>query len=112
MAELLNLIGTELISGRIAKKVFEEMADGLAPDGPKAYVEKRGMIQVTDTTEIRKLIGEIIDQHTSQVNEYLSGQEKIFGFFVGQVMRRSGGRMNPQVVNDLLKEMLNARRSG
>lgn len=111
LAELLELIGTNVISGRIAKKVFEEMASqGSAAEAPKAIIEKHGWVQVSNVAEISDLISSVLNENPDQVAEYLSGREKIFGFFIGQIMRRSGGKMNPQVVNDVLRELLDARR--
>lgn len=111
LGELIELIGKGVVSGKIAKKLFEEMAENGPGKGPKAMVEAQGLVQVSDTAEIRKTINQVLDANPGQVAEYLGGREKVFGFFVGQAMRLCGGKMNPQMMNDILKEELDARRS-
>ena len=72
----------------------------------KQIVEEEGLVQVTDTGAIEKAIDEVIAANADKVAEYKSGKDKLFGFFVGQIMKKSSGKANPSVVNDLLKEML------
>jgi aspartyl-tRNA(Asn)/glutamyl-tRNA(Gln) amidotransferase subunit B len=112
LGELIELIGKGVISGRIAKTLFEEMAEKGPGKGPKAMVEDQGLIQVSDAGEIRNVINKVLDSNPGQLAEYLGGRDKLFGFFVGQTMKLSGGKMNPQLVNDVLKELLDARRKG
>ncbi len=101
---LVALIDNQTISGRIAKDVFEEMLKtGKAAD---AIVEEKGLKQVTDTGSIEKSIDEILAKNADKVAEYKSGKEKLFGFFVGQVMKATGGKANPAMLNDLLKKKL------
>jgi aspartyl-tRNA(Asn)/glutamyl-tRNA(Gln) amidotransferase subunit B len=104
LAEMLKLIDEGLISGKIAKSVFEEMYR----TGKKAeeVVKEKGWVQVTDTSAIEKSIEEILAKNPKEVEEYKKGKEKLFGFFVGQVMKATQGKANPQLVNELLKKKL------
>lgn len=101
---LIDLIADNTISGRIAKEVFEEM---FATGNPAAQiVEAKGLRQVTDTGAIAAAIDEILAANADKVAEYRSGKDKLFGFFVGQVMKATGGKANPAMLNDLLKQKL------
>jgi aspartyl-tRNA(Asn)/glutamyl-tRNA(Gln) amidotransferase subunit B len=101
---LIDLISDNTISGRIAKDVFAEMVEtGKAAD---AIVEEKGLKQVSDTGAIEKVIDEVMAANQDKVDEYRSGKDKLFGFFVGQVMKASQGKANPGVVNELLKTKL------
>ena len=101
---LVELISNQTISGRIAKDVFEEMlATGKSA---AAIVDEKGLKQVTDTGAIEKAIDEILAKNADKVAEYKSGKDKLFGFFVGQVMKATGGKANPAMLNDLLKKKL------
>lgn len=104
LADLLALIDKGTISGKIAKTVFDEMWQ--TGKAPAAIVEEKGLVQVSDTGAIEKIIDEIMAANMGQVEEYRGGKEKVFGFFVGQVMRASKGKANPAVVNDLLVKKL------
>jgi aspartyl-tRNA(Asn)/glutamyl-tRNA(Gln) amidotransferase subunit B len=104
LGKLINLIDNNIISGKIAKEVFPEMLKSNVD--PEIIVKEKGLIQITDTAEIEKAIEEIISHNEKQVEEYRSGKDKVFGFFVGQVMRATKGKANPQIVNDLLKQKL------
>ncbi|MDY0009049.1 MAG: Asp-tRNA(Asn)/Glu-tRNA(Gln) amidotransferase subunit GatB, partial [Bdellovibrionales bacterium] len=102
---LIALISDNTISGKIAKEVFAEMfATG---KDAAAIVEEKGLKQVTDTGAIEKLIDEVLAANGDKVAEYRAGKDKMFGFFVGQIMKLSGGKMNPAIVNDILKAKLN-----
>jgi aspartyl-tRNA(Asn)/glutamyl-tRNA(Gln) amidotransferase subunit B len=101
---LVDLIADNTISGRIAKDVFAEMFETGKPAAE--IVEKKGLRQVTDTGEIEKKIAEIMAANADKVSEYRAGKEKLFGFFVGQVMRAMGGKANPAMLNELLKKKL------
>lgn len=106
MGRLINLIDDGTISGKIAKKVFLEMFEtGQAPD---KIVQEKGLVQVSDMGAIEKVIDEIMAANASQVEQYRSGKEKVFGFFVGQVMKIMKGQANPKIVNDLLKKKLSS----
>jgi len=104
LAGLLARIVDETISGKIAKEVFEAMWEG--QQGADAIIEARGLKQITDTGAIEKVIDEVIAANPKQLADYRSGKDKLFGFFVGQVMKVSGGKANPAQVNDLLKSKL------
>jgi aspartyl-tRNA(Asn)/glutamyl-tRNA(Gln) amidotransferase subunit B len=101
---LINLISSEEISGRIAKEVFEIMVE--KDDNPKEIVESKGLRQQSDPKELEKIITEILTKNKDKVAQYRNGKEKLFGFFVGQVMKSSGGRANPKLVNEILKSKL------
>ena len=104
MGELLDLIADKTISGTIAKQVFEHM---LAGEGaPAVIVQARGLRQVTDTGAIEAAIRQVMEANADKLAEYRSGKDKLFGFFVGQVMKAMAGKGNPAAVNDLLKTML------
>lgn len=104
LGELIQLIDKGTISGKIAKTVFSEMwATGKNPD---EIIKSKGLVQISDTGAIEKIIGEVIAASPNQVAEYRGGKEKLFGFFVGQVMKASKGQANPDLVNQILKEKL------
>ena len=104
LADLLAQMEKGTISGKIAKAVFDEMWQ--SGKAPAQIVEEQGLVQVSDTGEIEKIIDEIMAANMGQVEEYRGGKEKVFGFFVGQVMRASKGKANPAVVNELLLKKL------
>ncbi|MDP2204731.1 MAG: Asp-tRNA(Asn)/Glu-tRNA(Gln) amidotransferase subunit GatB [Alphaproteobacteria bacterium] len=101
---LVALIADNTISGKIAKEVFAEMWE--SGKDAAAIVEEKGLKQVTDTGAIEKLVDEVLAENADKVAEYRSGKDKLFGFFVGQIMKKSGGKMNPAMVNDLLTSKL------
>lgn len=104
LGKLIDLITDNTISGKIAKDVFADMyATG---KDPAAIVEEKGLKQVTDTGAIEKIVDEVIAENPDSVAGFKSGKDKLFGFFVGQVMKKSGGKANPAVVNELLKKKL------
>jgi aspartyl-tRNA(Asn)/glutamyl-tRNA(Gln) amidotransferase subunit B len=102
---LVDLIADNTISGRIAKDVFAEMMETGQDAG--AIVEAKGLKQVTDTGAIEAVIDQVMAAQADKVAEYRSGKDKLFGFFVGQVMKASGGKANPAMLNELLKTKLN-----
>ncbi len=102
--ELVTLIENATISGKIAKSIFEEMFE--SGENPKKIVKAKGLVQLADSSALEPIIEEIIAAHPDSVAEYRNGKEKLFGFFVGQVMKKTGGKANPQMVNDLLKAKL------
>jgi aspartyl-tRNA(Asn)/glutamyl-tRNA(Gln) amidotransferase subunit B len=104
LAELLKLIDNGTISGKIAKTVFDDM--WTSGKTPQTIVEEQGLVQVSDSGAIEGLIDEIMAANAGQVEEYRGGKEKVFGFFVGQVMKASKGKANPSVVNELLLNKL------
>jgi aspartyl-tRNA(Asn)/glutamyl-tRNA(Gln) amidotransferase subunit B len=101
---LLNRISDETISNNIAKKVFEKIWE--TTKSADEIIESEGLKQVSDSGEIIKVIQEIIKNNPSQLAEYQSGKDKLFGFFVGQVMKAMGGKANPAQLNELLKKYL------
>jgi aspartyl-tRNA(Asn)/glutamyl-tRNA(Gln) amidotransferase subunit B len=102
--QLVSLIEKDIISGKIAKQVFEEMFS--SGDMPEAIIEAKGLVQVSDEGQIRTIIEEVIKENPDSVAGYKSGKGKLFGFFVGQVMKKSAGKANPTIVNNILKELL------
>ena len=104
MGGLLDLMEDNTISGKIAKDVFAIMIE--TGEDPAQIVESKGLKQVTDTGAIEKIIDDVIANSPQQLADYRSGKDKLFGFFVGQVMKQSQGKANPDVVNDLLKQKL------
>ena len=104
LSKLINLIKDGTISGKIAKTVFEIMMDG--DKDPQKIVEKKGLKQESDPKAIEALINKVISDNPEKVKEYKSGKDKLFGFFVGQIMKASDGKANPQLVNDILKKKL------
>jgi aspartyl-tRNA(Asn)/glutamyl-tRNA(Gln) amidotransferase subunit B len=104
LSKLINLIKDGTISGKIAKTVFELMMDGDLD--PQKIVEKKGLKQESDPKAIEALINKVISDNPQKVKEYKSGKDKLFGFFVGQIMKASDGKANPQLVNDILKKKL------
>ena len=104
LAGLLARISDQTISGKIAKEVFETMwADGSSAD---AVIEGKGLRQITDSGAIERVIDEVFAKNPGQLTEYRSGKDKLFGFFVGQVMKATGGKANPAQLNELLKKKL------
>ncbi len=104
LAQLLGLIKEGVISGKIAKVVFEDMAKtGKAPD---KIVKEKGLVQVTDVSAIEEIILNVLADNTKEVDDYRNGKTKLLGFFVGQVMKKTKGKANPKIVNEVLKEKL------
>ena len=104
LAALLRRIADQTISGKIAKEVFEAMwVSGKEPD---AIIEEQGLKQITDTAAIERVIDEVMAKNSAQLADYHSGKDKLFGFFVGQVMKATGGKANPAELNKLLKAKL------
>ena len=104
LSKLINLISDGTISGKIAKTLFVEMSKG--DKDPKKIVEEKGLKQQSDPKELEKIIDKVILDNPDNVQKYKSGKDKLFGFFVGQVMKASSGKANPKMVNDILKKKL------
>ncbi|MDO8721715.1 MAG: Asp-tRNA(Asn)/Glu-tRNA(Gln) amidotransferase GatCAB subunit B, partial [Syntrophales bacterium] len=94
------------ISGKMGKEVIEEMYR--TGKSPRAIIEEKGMVQITDEGELTKIIARVVEANPIQLEQYRGGKEKVFGFFVGQVMKATQGKANPQLINDLLKRRLSA----
>ncbi len=104
LGELIDLIADKTINGRIAKDVFEEMVESGKPPG--AIVEEKGLRQVTDTGAIEAAVAQVLAANPDKVAEYKAGKDKLFGFFVGQVMKAMQGKGNPALVNEEVKKQL------
>ncbi len=103
---LIRRIADETISGKIAKQVFEAMWRG--EGDADSIIERRGLRQITDSGELERAIDQVLAANPEQVEQYRNGKEKLLGFFVGQVMKATGGKANPARLNQLLKERLNS----
>ena len=104
VAMLINRIDDQTISGKIGKSIFEEMC--LSGSTPDEIIESQGLKQISDDDAIEEIIMTVISENPSQVKEYLDGKDKLFGFFVGQVMKLTEGKANPKAVNSILKDKL------
>jgi len=104
VAELAKMIDEKTISTKIAKQVFEEMVN--SGENPAKIVEEKGLIQISDPAQIAPIIDEIIAKNPDNVEKFKAGNKKLLGFFVGQVLKATGGKANPQVVNKLVAEKL------
>ena len=98
------MITTGKISGKIAKDVFEKMQEN--NKDPQQIVEKEGLTQQSDPKELEKIISEVLSKNQDKLTQYKSGKVKLFGYFVGEVMKVSKGKANPQLVNEILKTKL------
>ena len=105
LGKLISLILDDTITGRIAKDVFEVMV-GEGGD-PENIIKDKGLKQITDIDEIEKMIDKLIAENPKQTQQYKDGNHKVAGWFVGQMMKISDGKANPQMVNELLKKKLN-----
>jgi aspartyl-tRNA(Asn)/glutamyl-tRNA(Gln) amidotransferase subunit B len=104
LAEMILIIEDRTISGKMAKDIIVEMyRTGKAP---KTVIEEKGMVQITDEDALVKTIAGILAANPAQLEQYRAGKEKLFGYFVGQVMKATQGKANPQLINELLKKML------
>jgi len=107
LGELVSLIETETISGKIAKDILPEL---LTKGGsPKAIVESKGLSQISDTSAIAQIIEEVLNAHPEELAAFRGGKNKLKGFFVGQVMKKSGGRVDPKLTNQILTEKLESK---
>ena len=103
-AELLALVADGTLSGSLAKQVFEVMLE--TGDAPGKIVEERGLKQTSDTGAIDAAVAEVIAASPGQLEQYRAGKETLFGYFVGQTMKKMAGKANPQVVNEAVKRAL------
>jgi aspartyl-tRNA(Asn)/glutamyl-tRNA(Gln) amidotransferase subunit B len=104
LAELLKLMKTGVISGKIAKTVFQQMYG--TGQSAKTIVEEKGLLQVTDASAIESVIEEVLQANPSEVEQYRGGKQKLLGYFVGEVMKKTRGKANPQLVNEILRGKL------
>jgi aspartyl-tRNA(Asn)/glutamyl-tRNA(Gln) amidotransferase subunit B len=107
LAAMVNLIADGVISGKIAKEVFDEMLK--TKEHPKTIVERKGLVQLSDTGAIGKIIDEILSKNPSQREQFRNGKAQLFGFFVGETMKATKGKANPKIVNDILKNKLSEK---
>ncbi len=108
LAALLGLIKGGTISGKIAKDVFAVMVE--SGEEPGAIVRERGLTQVSDASAIERVVEDVLDANPSQVAQYVGGNAKVFGFFVGETMKRMAGKANPAIVNQTLQRKLGERK--
>ncbi len=104
MGSLINLINDGTISGKIAKEIFPLMVQ--EKKNPLEIIKEKNLFQITDETALEKIVDEIISLNSSELKQYFEGKEKVFGFFVGQVMKKTQGKANPKSVNEILKKKL------
>ncbi len=104
LSQLINSISSGVISGRTAKEVFEVMKE--TGEEPNKIIESKGLQQKSDPKELEVIIDKILSSNKDKVDQYKSGKDKLFGFFVGQVMKVTEGKANPQLVNEILKKKL------
>jgi aspartyl-tRNA(Asn)/glutamyl-tRNA(Gln) amidotransferase subunit B len=104
LADLILLVEAGRISGKMAKAVFEEMYQ--TARHPDAIIQEKGLVQISDPSEIERVIDQVIAENAKTVEQYRAGKTGSFGFFVGQVMKQTGGRANPQTVNEILRKKL------
>jgi len=107
LGKLVKLIHGNIISGKIAKDVLIEMYK--TKKNPEIIIEQKGLKQVSDTSEIEIIVDEVLQENQQMVKQYLSGKEKLLGFFVGQSMKKSKGKANPKILNDILKTKLSKK---
>jgi len=104
LVEMLRMIDKGLISGKIAKSVFKDMFK--TGEMPETIVRRKGLEQISDVEKISNIIDEVINGNPDVVKQYLSGKEQVLAFFIGQVMKKTKGKANPRIVNDILKKKL------
>jgi len=104
LAALFKLVDSGVISGKIAKTVFDEMVS--SGKDPEAIVEEKGLVQITDDNAIADIVGTVLTENPKEVEAYKAGKTKLLGFFVGQVMKATRGKANPGMVNEILKRAL------
>jgi aspartyl-tRNA(Asn)/glutamyl-tRNA(Gln) amidotransferase subunit B len=106
LSSLVNMIAEGSISNNIAKEVYSNMLlvkePGSKQQDPELIVKDKNLLQVTDSTEIEKIVKKVIDENPSETARYKGGETKLLGFFVGKVMKESKGKANPKTVNELL----------
>ena len=107
LAAMVRMIDEGKISGKIAKTLFEEMLERHEP--PEKIVRDQGLEQVTDASDIERAVAEVLAAHARQAADYRAGNEKVFGFLVGQVMKATQGKANPSLVNEILKKKLETK---
>lgn len=107
LAELVNLIHDGTISGKIAKEILPELLE--QGGSPKAIVESRGLTQISDTGALEAMVDEVLAANPEKVEQFRAGKTKLQGFFVGQLMKKTSGRADPKLLNQILAQKLRAR---
>ncbi len=110
LSKLINLISDNIISSKIAKEVFQIMLEN--NQSPDEIVKEKNLLQISDEKTISEIVNKVLENNPEQVNEYISGKDKVIGFFVGQIMKSTNGKANPQVVNTILYQELNKKKIG
>ena len=105
IGELIDLIQNGVLSNRLAKELFEEYLNG--DKSAKDLVSEKGMTQISNENQINDMIQKVLQTNPKMLDEYKNGKDKLFGFFIGQVMKISNGKANPKILNTLLKKKLN-----
>jgi aspartyl-tRNA(Asn)/glutamyl-tRNA(Gln) amidotransferase subunit B len=105
LAEMINMISKNIISGKIAKEILPELIQKNI--SPKKLVEEKGLAMISDSSSITPIIDELINEHPNEVQAFKNGKTKLLGFFVGQLMKRTKGKADPKLANKLLTEKLN-----
>jgi aspartyl-tRNA(Asn)/glutamyl-tRNA(Gln) amidotransferase subunit B len=108
LAQLIALVGAGTLGSAGAKQVFAALAAGEGGGDPARIVQERGLEQIADQSALRAVVDEVVATHPAQAEEYRAGKQALLGFFVGQVMRSTGGRAEPRAVQELLREVLGA----
>ena len=104
LAKLIALIDDGTISGKIAKTVFDQVAE--SGKDPEAIVEEKGLKQISDTSAIESVVDDVLTSNPEEVEAYQGGKTKLMGFFVGQAMKATGGKANPRALQEILREKL------
>ncbi|MEB3272030.1 MAG: Asp-tRNA(Asn)/Glu-tRNA(Gln) amidotransferase GatCAB subunit B, partial [Synechococcus sp.] len=104
LAEMLKLIDTGVISGKIAKEILPELLE--QGGSPKAIIEQRGLGMISDPAAITAIVAELLAAHPEEVEAFRGGKTKLQGFFVGQLMKKTGGKADPKLANQILNERL------
>jgi aspartyl-tRNA(Asn)/glutamyl-tRNA(Gln) amidotransferase subunit B len=107
LAAVLKLIQGEVISGKIAKTVFEEMYQ--TGRSPEVIIQEKGLVQITDREELSRIVDQVLAENPGPVSDFRAGKEKALTALVGAVMRLTRGKANPKLINDLLREKLSGR---
>lgn len=106
LAEMIALIDDSTISGKIAKDILPELLEGKANKGVKAFVESKGLLQISDETVISSMVAQVLASNPKELSDYRGGKTKLQGFFQGLVMKESQGRVNPKLMQEILLRML------
>jgi aspartyl-tRNA(Asn)/glutamyl-tRNA(Gln) amidotransferase subunit B len=107
LGALIKLINNNTISGKIAKEVFEKMFQ--SGTAPQEIIRELGLEQISDAGQIKDVVSRVLTENPKQVENYCQGKQSLLGFFVGQIMKATSGKANPQMVNEILKQMLDER---